>query len=98
MIATDRSEYEAYMSGEMDAPFSVSLYTVDFGKTDAKTLITGDVQIFNVCGDDVLAFISSQGMCRVKADGTGFEALKTLNPLFTETLDEPAETEENAAE
>ena len=98
MIATERSEYEAYMSGEMDAPFSVSLYTVDFGKTDAKTLITGDVQIFNVCGDDVLAFISSQGMCRVKADGTGFEALKTLNPLFTETLDEPAEAEENAAE
>ena len=93
MIAIDRNEYNDYLAGNTESAFSVSLYTMDFGKTDVKTLIAGDVQIFNVCGDDVLAFISSQGMCRVKADGTGFEAVKSLNPAFAETTEEAPETE-----
>ena len=97
MIAADRNEYNDYLAGNAESAFSVSLYTMDFGKTDVKTLIAGDVQIFNVCGDDVLAFISSQGMCRVKADGTGFEAVTSLNPMFTEATEETPTTEENIA-
>ncbi len=93
MIAIDRNEYNDYLAGNTESAFSVSLYTMDFGKTDVKTLIAGDVQIFNVCGDDVLAFIGSQGMCRVKADGTGFEAVESLNPTFAETTEETPTTE-----
>lgn len=88
MIAMDRSAYEAYLGGATDTQLSVSLYTMDFGKTEVKNLIAGDVQIFNVSNDDVLAFIGSQGMCRVKADGTGFEAVQSLNPIFTEETEE----------
>lgn len=50
---------------------------MDFATGDIKQLVSGEVQIFNVLDDDVIIYIATQGMCRVKADGTGFEQLLT---------------------
>lgn len=94
MIANSRSEYEAYVGGDSETQFSINLYTMDFQSKNIKTLIVGDVQIFNVCGEDVLAYISYQGMCRVKADGTGFDVVESVNPAFAKSEEENVETQE----
>lgn len=77
-IGLNREEYLKTLTEEAaDAQVSPALYMMDFATGDIKQLVAGEVQIFNVCNDDVIIYISSQGMCRVKADGTGFEQLLT---------------------
>lgn len=76
--ALDREAYIASMTSEdQTATTQVSpvLYSMDMTTGEMVQLVAGDVSIFNVCGEDIILFLQSQGMCRVKTDGTGFELL-----------------------
>ena len=76
-IGLNREDYLNSLSGESEAQAAPALYAMDFATGDIKQLVSGEVQIFNVLDDDVIIYIATQGMCWVKADGTGFEQLLT---------------------
>ncbi len=79
-IALDRAGYMSSMMGE-EVQVSPDLYSMDFETGEMKQMVSGEVQIFNVTGDDMIMFISSQGMCRMKTDGSGFEQLIAQSEL-----------------
>lgn len=99
-IGLNREEYLNSLTGETDAQVSPGLYTMDFATGEIKQLVTGEVQIFNVLDDDVIIYISTQGMCRVKADGTGFEQLLIETPSddSASASDESTDTQSSEAE
>ena len=99
-IGLNREEYLNSLTGETDAQVSPGLYTMDFATGEIKQLVTGEVQIFNVLDNDVIIYISTQGMCRVKADGTGFEQLLIETPSddSASASDESTDTQSSEAE
>lgn len=91
-IVVNRAEYIAYytsaMTGEDAAAPQYSIISTNYETGVTKILLTGDVQLFNVSGDEVICYLTSQGMCRMKTDGSDFE------PIYADgTSNPPAETE-----
>ncbi len=101
-IALERDVYLASTNGDTEATPTMALYVMDTNTEEIKPLVTGDVSIFNVMGDDVILYIGTQGMCRVKLDGTGFEEIKVATAEgeepAAETAEIPAEPVEESAE
>ena len=102
-IALDRASFLQSLNGSAEGTVpSMALYVMDKQTADVTPLVTGEVSIFNVMGDDVILYIGSQGMCRVKADGTGFAEIVAKTDSNTEEApveDIPVEglpAEENA--
>ena len=94
-IALDRVGYMGSMMGE-DVQVSPDLYSIDFETGEMKQMVSGEVQIFNITGDDMIMFISSQGMCRMKTDGSGFEQLIAQSEL--DALEAESEEDTTAEE
>ncbi len=86
-MALDRNEYLASLSGESDTDATQSLYKLDFETGKIERLVAGELQIFNVAGDEVIMYLGAQGMCRVKADGTGFEQILTESQIASQLLE-----------
>ncbi len=88
-VVVNRAQYIAYYNAmfsgedvEMTEP-SYSIISTNLQTGVSKYLVTGDVQIFNVSGDDIICYLASQGICRLKTDGSGFEPVYadgTANP------------------
>lgn len=78
-IALNREEFFNSMQEQNGNQISSTLYSMDYATGEIKQLIEGDVQIFNVCENEIIVYIASQGMCRVKSDGSGFEQILTEN-------------------
>lgn len=95
-IALKRDEYmQSFNTDESESAMAVfpALYTMNFKTGEVTQLIAGEISIFNVVGDQIIAYIQSQGMCRVNADGTGFEQLMIESPAVESS--ENGETAEN---
>lgn len=92
-VVVNRAQYIEYynsmFSGEGTAEEpSYSIISTNIADGSYKYLVTGDVQIFNVSGDEVIYYLASQGMCRMKIDGADFE------PIYADgTSNPPEETE-----
>lgn len=74
-MAMDKAEYLSYTSGESETNPATVLYTMSFATGEISPLVSGGVSLYNVVDDDVIVLLESQDVCRVKADGTGFESL-----------------------
>lgn len=70
-----------------------ALYAMNIKTGKVTQLIAGEIAIFNVTNNQIIAYIQSQGMCRVNADGTGFEQLLTETPA-AESAENGETTEE----
>ncbi len=91
-IALDRQSYlDSLIQTENPTAPSIALYVMDIASGDVSPLVSGEVSIFNVMGDDVIMYIGTQGMCRVKTDGTGFEEIIAPGQEVIATEETPAE-------
>lgn len=97
-IAYDREEYFGAIEQTTETPVTptTSLLSYNFKDESISTLVAGEVQVFNVYDDDLVMFLSTNGMCRMKADGSGFEELKIGNKDVT--TEEIVPEEENVTE
>ena len=95
-IAYDREEYFAAQNGtpEEGAYPTTSLHSLDFKDNSIGTLVAGEVQVFNVYDNDLIMFLSTNGMCRMKADGSEFEELKVTESGVVAQEVLPKETED----
>jgi len=85
-IALDRASFIQSLNGSTETAPSMALYAMDKSSQDVTPLVTGEVSIFNVIGEDIIMYIGSQGMCRVKADGTGFAEVIAHSDSATEEI------------
>ena len=99
-IAYDREEYFAAQNGtpEEGAYPTTSLHSLDFKDNNIGTLVAGEVQVFNVYDNDLIMFLSTNGMCRMKADGSEFEELKVTESGVVAQEVLPEETEDGEKE
>lgn len=96
-VVVNRAQYIDYYNamfsgvGEAEEP-SYSVISTNIENGSYKYLVTGDVQIFNVSGDEVVCFLTSQGLCRMKVDGSDFE------PIYADGTSIPPEEETESPE
>ncbi len=79
-VVVNRAQYIDYynsmFTGEGDAEEpSYSIISTNLENGSYKYLVTGDVQIFNVSGDEIICYLASNGLCRMKTDGSDFEPI-----------------------
>ncbi len=91
-VVVDREEYINYFnamsSGEDAIEPSYSIISTNVDSGFSTHVLTGDIQIFNASGDDIICFLASQGICRLKVDGSGFE------PVYADGTSNPPEVSE----
>ncbi|MBQ3118263.1 MAG: DUF5050 domain-containing protein [Clostridia bacterium] len=91
-VVVNRAQYIDYynsmFSGNSEATVeepSYSIIATNINDGTYKYLVTGDVQIFNVSGDEIICYLASQGICRLKIDGSDFE------PVYADGTSTPPE-------
>ena len=75
IVYVDRAQYMSYVNGESSENPDYVLCSFDFETNETKTLLTGGVYTFNVSGDDIFCILDTNDVCRMKTDGTGFNAV-----------------------
>ncbi len=94
-IALERQSYlDSLAQTENTTTPNKALYIMDIASGKISPLVSGEVSFFNVMGEDVVMYLGSQGMCRVKTDGTGFKEIVTPGQEVVPTEETPAETNE----
>lgn len=81
-IGFDRETYMNSLSSEDGVQISTAIYSLNYATGEIKQMLAGDVQIFNIADDNIILFLSGQGMCRLKTDSTGFEQLYAGNDVL----------------
>lgn len=91
LVYVNRSEYTSYVNGETTEEPDYVLGSYDIETAETKTLLTGDIYTFNVSGDDIFCILSSSGVCRMKTDGSGFDAVYADGTSVPPVTEEVAE-------
>ena len=86
--AYNREEYMNSQNGESQIPPTASFSSFDFKTEEISKIILADMQTLNIYEDDVIAYITYQGMCRFKTDGSEFEEISINSAEQTEEASE----------